>query len=173
MTRAGVFRALTPQQYGGLEMDPASFFEGIMKIAGAESSAGWIGGQLNVHSFEIALMDKRLQDEFWQDGPDTRASSSYAPTGEWTAVDGGYIVNGTWGFSSGVDHGWHGLAVHLDGVSGVQLPAAALFDFAVDLHQAVFDQFLGLDAVFGKAGKFQCLAKADHVVTDGQVLGIG
>jgi len=104
MTRAGVFRALTPQQYGGLEMDPASFFEGIMKIAGAESSAGWIGGQLNVHSFEIALMDKRLQDEFWQDGPDTRASSSYAPTGKWTAVDGGYIVNGTWGFSSGVDH---------------------------------------------------------------------
>ena len=85
-------------------MAPACFFEGVMKIAGAESSAGWIGGQLNVHSFEIALMDKRLQDEFWQDGPDTRASSSYAPTGKWTEVEGGYILTGTWGFSSGVDH---------------------------------------------------------------------
>ncbi len=104
MRRAGVFRALTPSRYGGLEMAPDCFFEGIMKIAGAESSAGWIGGQLNVHSFEIALMDKRLQDEFWQDGPDTRASSSYAPTGKWTEVEGGYIVSGTWGFSSGVDH---------------------------------------------------------------------
>lgn len=104
MARAGVFRALTPQQYGGLEMAPSSFFEGIMKIASAESSAAWIGGQLNVHSFEIALMDKRLQDEFWRDGPDTRASSSYAPTGRWTEVDGGYILSGTWGFSSGVDH---------------------------------------------------------------------
>jgi len=104
MTRAGVFRALTPQQYGGLEMAPAAFFEGIMKIAGAEASAAWIGGQLNVHSFEIALMDKRLQDEFWADGPDTRASSSYAPTGQWKQVDGGYRLNGTWGFSSGVDH---------------------------------------------------------------------
>ena len=104
MTRAGVFRALTPQKYGGLEMAPAPFFEGVMKIAGAESSAAWIGGQLNVHSFEIALMDKRLQDEFWHDGPDTRASSSYAPTGRWKEVDGGYVLNGTWGFSSGVDH---------------------------------------------------------------------
>lgn len=104
MTRAGVFRALTPQRYGGLEMAPACFFEGIMKIAGAEASAAWIGGQLNVHSFEIALMDERLQDEFWNDGPDTRASSSYAPTGKWEQVDGGYLLNGTWGFSSGVDH---------------------------------------------------------------------
>lgn len=104
MTRAGVFRALTPMQYGGLEMAPAAFFEGIMKIAGADASAAWIGGQLNVHSFEIALMDQRLQDEFWAEGPDTRASSSYAPTGRWEEVEGGYRLSGTWGFSSGVDH---------------------------------------------------------------------
>lgn len=104
MTEAGVFRALTPLQYGGLEMNPAAFFEGIMKIAGADASAAWIGGQLNVHSFEIALMDPRFQDEFWADGPDTRASSSYAPTGTWTSVEGGYLLDGTWGFSSGVDH---------------------------------------------------------------------
>lgn len=104
MTRAGVFRALTPMQYGGLEMSPAAFFEGVMKIAGADSSAAWIGGQLNVHSFEIALLDQRLQDEFWATGPDTRASSSYAPTGKWVEVEGGYRLSGTWGFSSGVDH---------------------------------------------------------------------
>lgn len=104
MTRAGVFRALTPMQYGGLEMAPALFFEGVQKIAAADASAAWIGGQLNVHSFEIALMDKRMQDEFWADGPDTRASSSYAATGAWEQVDGGYRLNGTWAFSSGIDH---------------------------------------------------------------------
>jgi 3-hydroxy-9,10-secoandrosta-1,3,5(10)-triene-9,17-dione monooxygenase len=104
MTEAGVFRAVTPMQYGGLEMAPAAFYEGIIKIAEADASAAWIGGQLNVHAFEIALMDKRMQDEFWADGPDTRASSSYAPTGKWEKVDGGYRLNGTWGFSSGVDH---------------------------------------------------------------------
>lgn len=104
MTRAGFFRALTPEQYGGLEMAPAPFFDGIMKVAACDSSAAWIGGQLNVHSWEIALMDKRAQDEFWAGGPDTRASSSYAPTGQWEETDGGYLLNGTWAFSSGIDH---------------------------------------------------------------------
>lgn len=85
-------------------MDPASFFEGIMRIAEADSAAAWIAGQLNVHSFEIALMDERMQDEFWGSDPDARASSSYAPIGKFEEVDGGYILNGTWTFSSGVDH---------------------------------------------------------------------
>jgi len=104
MERAGFFRALTPVQYGGLDMTPAPFFEGIMKVAACDSSAAWIGGQLNVHSWEIALMDKRAQDEFWAEGPDTRASSSYAPTGQFEETEGGYILNGTWAFSSGIDY---------------------------------------------------------------------
>jgi 3-hydroxy-9,10-secoandrosta-1,3,5(10)-triene-9,17-dione monooxygenase len=104
MVRAGVFRALTPMQWGGLEMDPASFFAGIMKIAAADASTAWIGGQLNVHSFEIALMDPRMQEEFWADGPSTRASSAYAPLGKARDVDGGVVLSGTWTFSSGVDH---------------------------------------------------------------------
>ncbi len=104
MEQAGVFRALTPMQFGGLELDPASFFEGIMKIAGADPSAAWIGGQLTVHAFEIALLDPQLQYEFWGDGPDARASSAYAPLGKWEKVEGGFLLNGTWAFSSGVDH---------------------------------------------------------------------
>lgn len=104
MVDAGVFRTFTPLQYGGLEIDPATFFEAIMLIGEADSSAAWIAGQLNCHAFEIALMDKRMQDEFWATGPDTRASSSYAPIGKPEKVEGGYLLNGTWTFSSGVDH---------------------------------------------------------------------
>ncbi|QGU08233.1 Flavin-dependent monooxygenase, oxygenase subunit HsaA [Corynebacterium occultum] len=104
MISTGLFRSFTPLQYGGLEMAPAAFYEGVMRIAEADSSAAWIAGQLNIHAYEIALMDKRMQDEFWVDGPDTRASSSYAPIGKWEEVEGGYRLNGTWTFSSGVDH---------------------------------------------------------------------
>lgn len=104
MVEAGVFRALTPLQYGGLEMDPSYFFEGIIKVGAADPSAAWIGGQLTIHSFEIALMDERMQQEFWGDSPDTRASSSYAPLGQAEPVEGGYLLNGTWTFSSGIDH---------------------------------------------------------------------
>ncbi|SOE97252.1 3-hydroxy-9,10-secoandrosta-1,3,5(10)-triene-9,17-dione monooxygenase [Burkholderia sp. D7] len=104
MIEAGIFRTFTPLQYGGLETDPASFFEGVMTIGESDSSAAWIAGQLNCHAFEIALMDPRMQEEFWGDNPDARASSSYAPIGKVREVDGGYVLDGTWTFSSGVDH---------------------------------------------------------------------
>lgn len=127
MVKAGVFRAMTPVRWGGLELDPASFFEGNMKIAAGDASAAWIGGQLNVHSFEIALMDERMQAEFWATGPDTRASSAYAPSGKAEAVDGGYVLNGTWTFSSGVDHAqW---AILGGGVRNYVVPAS---DFTID-----------------------------------------
>lgn len=104
MREIGVFRALTPVRFGGLEMAPGKLFEGMMRIAASDSSAAWIGGQLNVHSFEIALMHPRMQEEFWANGPDTTASSSYAPIGKVRAVDGGFVLSGRWTFSSGVDH---------------------------------------------------------------------
>ncbi|NVN00183.1 acyl-CoA dehydrogenase [Arthrobacter sp. SDTb3-6] len=104
MISTGLFRAFTPLRYGGLEMNPASLFAGVMRIAEADASAAWIAGQLHIHSFEIALMSEKMQDEFWATGPDTRASSSYAPIGKVTEVDGGHLLNGTWTFSSGVDH---------------------------------------------------------------------
>ena len=104
MTEVNVFRAMTPLQWGGLEMHPAYFFDGIMKLASADPSAAWIGGQLTVHAFEVALLSEETQAEFWANGPDTRASSAYAPLGKARPVDGGYILDGTWAFSSGVDH---------------------------------------------------------------------
>lgn len=104
MIGTGLFRAFTPLRYGGLEMDPASLFAGVMRIAEADASAAWVAGQLHVHSFEIALMSEKMQDEFWANGPDTRASSSYAPIGKVEEVAGGHLLNGTWTFSSGVDH---------------------------------------------------------------------
>jgi 3-hydroxy-9,10-secoandrosta-1,3,5(10)-triene-9,17-dione monooxygenase len=104
MIDAGVFRTFTPIQYGGMEIDPASFFEGIIHIAQADSSAAWVAGQVNCHALEVARMDPRMQDDFWGQNPDARASSSFAPLGKASPVDGGYLLSGTWTFSSGVDH---------------------------------------------------------------------
>ena len=80
MVSTGLFRAFTPLRYGGLEMDPASFFQGIMRIAEADSAAAWIAGQLNVHSFEIALMSERMQDEFWGESPDPALPAPTPPS---------------------------------------------------------------------------------------------
>lgn len=104
MIEAGFFRSFTPTQFGGLEIDPASFFDGLIRLAQADSSAAWVAGQLNIHAIQVALMDKRFQQEFWGKSPDTRASSSFAPLGRVRPAEGGYVLDGTWTFSSGVDH---------------------------------------------------------------------
>ena len=33
LTKAGVFRAVTPLQWGGLEVDPVSFYEAVIRLA--------------------------------------------------------------------------------------------------------------------------------------------
>ncbi|MWO52738.1 hydroxylase, partial [Escherichia coli] len=46
-------------------------------------------------------------DEIWGEDPDMWMASPYAPMGVAKPVEGGYILNGRWSFSSGTDHcGW-------------------------------------------------------------------
>jgi 3-hydroxy-9,10-secoandrosta-1,3,5(10)-triene-9,17-dione monooxygenase len=103
LSDAGLFRALTPLQFGGLEVDPASFFECVMKISAACPATGWVGGFYGVHAWQIALMDKRVQQEVWARSTDRGVASSYAPTGTVTSADGGFLLNGQWSFCSGID----------------------------------------------------------------------
>jgi 3-hydroxy-9,10-secoandrosta-1,3,5(10)-triene-9,17-dione monooxygenase len=57
-----------------------------------------------VHNWHLALFDQKAQDEVWGEDPTVRVSSSYAPMGAGTVVDGGYLVSGAWQWSSGSEH---------------------------------------------------------------------
>src|SRR3954464_6369687 len=107
LTKVGVFRAVQPRQWGGLELDLATFYEGMVLIASACGATGWVASVVGVHPWQIALFAEEAQRDLWQDNPDARASSSYAPTGSVRPVKGGFHLSGRWHFSSGVDHcGW-------------------------------------------------------------------
>jgi 3-hydroxy-9,10-secoandrosta-1,3,5(10)-triene-9,17-dione monooxygenase len=101
---AGVIRMLQPKTYGGLEAHPREFAETVMKIAGLDGSTGWVAGVVGVHPWEMAMADPRVQEEVWGKDPDTWIASPYAPMGVLRPVDGGYVFNGHWQFSSGTDH---------------------------------------------------------------------
>jgi 3-hydroxy-9,10-secoandrosta-1,3,5(10)-triene-9,17-dione monooxygenase len=101
---AGFFQFLQPRRYDGLEGDPVDFFEGVRLISSADASTGWIASVLSVHAWQLALFPAAAQQAVWGTDPHTRVSSSYAPTGRVTAVDGGYRVSGRWSFSSGCTH---------------------------------------------------------------------
>jgi len=103
----GVLKMLHPKDYGGLESHPTEFLEACVEIASHSSSAGWVAGVVGVHPHEVAVADRRLQEEIWGVdsplGPETLIASPYAPQGVLTPTEGGYIFNGRWGYSSGTD----------------------------------------------------------------------
>jgi 3-hydroxy-9,10-secoandrosta-1,3,5(10)-triene-9,17-dione monooxygenase len=107
LTEADVFRAVQPRQWGGLELDLATFYDGMIRIASACGSTGWVASVVGIHPWQIALFANEAQREVWAEDPDARASSSYAPTGSVERVKEGFHLSGRWHFSSGVDHcGW-------------------------------------------------------------------
>jgi 3-hydroxy-9,10-secoandrosta-1,3,5(10)-triene-9,17-dione monooxygenase len=104
LAETGFFRLLQPARFGGHEAHPLTFLTGVREIASACGSTGWVASVIGVHAWQLALFPDRAQQEVWGTDTGTRMSSSYAPTGKITRVDGGYRVNGRWSFSSGCDH---------------------------------------------------------------------
>ena len=104
MKAAGHIRLLQPKGHGGLEVHPREFAETVMATAALDPSAGWINGVVGVHPYQLAYADPRVAAEIWADDVDTWVASPYAPQGVAKPVDGGYIFNGRWQFSSGTDH---------------------------------------------------------------------
>lgn len=104
LEEAGFFRMLQPRRFDGLEADPVDFYTAVKLIASACGSTGWISSVVGVHPWQIALFPDEAQQAVWGSDTSTRASSSYAPTGKATKVDGGYQLSGKWSFSSGCDH---------------------------------------------------------------------
>ena len=101
---AGFFKILQAEHYGGYAMDPQVFYMVGHELARACPSSAWVLGVVAVHNWQLALFDPRAAEDVWQDDPTVLISSSYAPVGKVTPVDGGYKLSGRWSFSSGSEH---------------------------------------------------------------------
>ena len=104
MQDAGFFRVLQPKRHGGLELEPQVFFDLQITLAEGCMSTAWVYGVLGVHPFQLALFDTRAQEDVWGKNASTLVSSSYQPVGKVERVEGGFVLSGRWGFSSGCDH---------------------------------------------------------------------
>jgi 3-hydroxy-9,10-secoandrosta-1,3,5(10)-triene-9,17-dione monooxygenase len=104
LAETGFFRLLQPASAGGLEADPVTFFTAVRLIASACGSTGWVSSVVGVHPWQLALFPAQAQQDVWGADPETRMSSSYAPTGKAALTDGGYRLSGRWSFSSGCAH---------------------------------------------------------------------
>ncbi len=101
----GMMRAFLPAQWGGLEATPQEFFEAAIAIAERDMSTAWITGIIAVHAYQLAIMNEDALRDVYQDDPDTCVSSSYNPVGGKVALaNGGLMLSGRWGWSSGSHH---------------------------------------------------------------------
>jgi 3-hydroxy-9,10-secoandrosta-1,3,5(10)-triene-9,17-dione monooxygenase len=107
-TEAGFYRILQPRRFGGYEFDMPTYFRVVIEIARGCPSTGWclcLGG---AHVLQIAAMysEQAQQELFGPDGHFVCASFGF-PVGVAEPQDGGYLLEGTWPYASGIPYSTH------------------------------------------------------------------
>jgi len=101
---AQLFRMLLPRSLGGAELELEEFFQVILAIAEGDASTAWCLSQSSGCAMAAAYLQPEAAREVFGDA---RAVLAWGfPAGPCRAVpaEGGWKVNGTWGFGSGNRH---------------------------------------------------------------------
>jgi len=107
----GLFRIVQPKRVGGSEFDYVALVDCADALGQADASVAWNFANLASHHWMLGMFDKRAQDLVWNNADALIASSFIFPAGRARKVDGGYVLRGSWPFSSGVDSSeWNMLA---------------------------------------------------------------
>jgi len=99
----GLFRIVQPKRVGGSEFDYVALVDCADALGQADASVGWNFANLASQHWMLGMFDKRAQDLVWKNADALIASSFIFPAGRARKVDGGYVLRGSWPFSSGVD----------------------------------------------------------------------
>ncbi|MFI6084346.1 acyl-CoA dehydrogenase family protein [Streptomyces sp. NPDC051217] len=100
LDKAGVFRIATPRRFGGLDFSLEDQSRVLAEIARGCPSSSWVSMVWVSSAWMVTLYSEELQKEIFS-SPSTRISGGFSPTGTLVPVEGGYVLNGTWGFNSG------------------------------------------------------------------------
>src|SRR5262245_50535719 len=109
----GLFRFHQPKAFGGMELDFVAVVDVPAELARGCPSTAWNVGNVACHHWILGYYDPETQREVWEANPDALIASSIAlAAGRGRKVEGGFVVNGRWPFSSAVDNSeWNMLAV--------------------------------------------------------------
>jgi 3-hydroxy-9,10-secoandrosta-1,3,5(10)-triene-9,17-dione monooxygenase len=115
--KAGLYRTVQPRMFGGYEFSIETFYRAMLEISWGDPGIGWCLTLCASHPFLVAShWSEAAQREFFADGF-FAAPHRPAPLGKATPADGGYLVEGTWDYCSGIPYSSHfvGAALVLDG----------------------------------------------------------
>ena len=102
----GVFWLKTPAELGGNPLDPLSFCDVVEELAYIDVSVAWTAmiGASGTGVVGAWLPEEGARTVFASGPPLPVVAGQLSPRGTGTPVDGGYLVTGHWGFSSGILH---------------------------------------------------------------------
>lgn len=101
---AGLFRIVQPRRVGGAELDYVALVDCADALGQADASVAWNFANLASHHWMLGMFDRVAQDAVWgKDANALIASSFIFPSGRARRLNGGYVLNGHWPFSSGVE----------------------------------------------------------------------
>ncbi|WP_129358481.1 acyl-CoA dehydrogenase family protein [Rothia uropygioeca] len=122
LDEAEAFKLTIPRRYGGLELSIRNFVDINALIAEADTSTAWVTTLINVCCWVGGRYSQQAQDEIWGENPDAKVCGVLAPNGTSKRVDGGYVINGNWGFASGSQHAdWTLLGIPMVDETGAQV----------------------------------------------------
>jgi 3-hydroxy-9,10-secoandrosta-1,3,5(10)-triene-9,17-dione monooxygenase len=128
-TRAGFYRALAPRRFGGYEFDLTTYYRVMIAISRGCPSTGWQACLAGAHCLQLASYwgEQAQKDLFGPDGHFLASMSQTFQHAVATPVEGGYLVEGTWHYASGVPHATHHMGmVNLAGSDSAASPETVM-----------------------------------------------
>lgn len=100
---AGIMNIASPVRFGGMGHGIDTAMMVSLEIGRGCASSAWMAGQWPGHGFIASNFSLEAQQEYW-DNPRVLSSTASATVRcEVEEVDGGFMLSGSWKFSSGVD----------------------------------------------------------------------
>ncbi len=100
---AGFYRIVQPRCYGGYELDFDTLFRVVVEVGSACPSSSWCLCLLSLHNWFVGWWPRQAQETVFAGDEHPLTAIVLAPRGKAEKVDGGYKVNGTWEYASGVE----------------------------------------------------------------------
>jgi alkylation response protein AidB-like acyl-CoA dehydrogenase len=125
---AGCFGVLVPTSHGGAGADVVTAMRMYEDLAAADASVAWIVMIGGAAWCDLVTLPRATFDAVFAAGPGVIVAGAFNPSGSITPVNGGYRVEGRWGFASGCEHADWIFGNCIEGlVDGHPMLRAALF----------------------------------------------
>ena len=121
-----ILSALLPKRLGGVGLSFTDFCRMQIEIAKGDPAISWVVQIINGTSWVTSLAPDSVQDAVFANGPAT-VCGAYNPPGKARKVDGGWIINGAWPYTSGSrQSSWAQQGVVMEGDDSPVVPGISM-----------------------------------------------